>query len=408
MKYDLEEMLRKKDDIKPSKELDQAVLQSIEEGMNMKEKSNRFLTRTGKIAAAFLAGIITTGGIAYAASHLWNQDVAKQFGVNNKEKTMQDLNNQGFADIPTSTKKTPLEVEKEGIKVKVLQTLADEQSAFIYLQVEYGDQYKVIDKEIKTYPYTDIADSNISQPASIYFTLNGSDESLSYSYETKEIKDKNTVTYCCQLLSDGQSFKNAKINMLIRNFDVWKTDVAYPMSVAVDDWNLSWNLSTGTNKRVYTLNKKLTIKDTSVTLKSFELSPLSCKLTIDAQDYDKLQRIGAIIKSTGEHPKTDKNGNYIIVRYVDLFDNTQEPKEDEGLVPLDDLSHLYLGNKPFDGLGGGTENASGNNSPAKTIVTQSAFSKVLDVDKVTAFRYAGQLVNLKDYDYKTVNSFSNN
>ena len=85
----------------------------------------------------------------------------------------------------------------------------------------------------------------------------------------------------------------------------------------------------------------------------------------------------------------------------------KEPKEGEGLVPLSDLTHLYLGNKPFDGFGVGQATSSGSNTPAKTLVTQSAFSKVLDVDKVTAFRYAGQLINLKDYDYKTVNSFSN-
>lgn len=407
MKYDLEELLQEKENVKPSKKLDQTVLHILEEKTYMKQKHNKPTNYAGKIAAAVLAGVLATGGVVYAASQLWNQDVAEQFGVKENQETMKELNKQGFANIPTSTKETPIQAEDQDIKVKVLQTLADEQTAYIYFEVDYGNRYKAIEKQSKAYPDKHIPDTGISNP-NVKFLING-DSHISYCGEAVEIKNAHTITYAYQILANDQKLKDAKIDMIIHSFEIdhEKADTK-PEIISKGNWDLSWTLSNGTTKHVYTLNKKLTLNNTTITLKSLELSPLSCKLFMDPEDYAKISNLNGIVKGTGkEEPEVDKDGNYIILRYEndsstdtlnDSSTGTQELSDNEEIICLNTLSEIFLGDKSFDGLEGIA--LAGDTSI-------DAFSKILDINKVTGFRFAGQKIDLTDCNYKTVDCFSN-
>ncbi len=404
MKYDLEELLRKMDNAKPSKELNQTVLHNIEEETHMNKRTKPFATHTGKIAAALLAGILATGGIVYAASQLWNQDVAEQFGVKENKETMQELSEQGFAQIPTSTEETPLEIEDQDITVKILQTLADEQSAYIYFEVDYGEQYKVVvDEDQKKDMDKEIPDICVAEP-NITFLLNGATK-MSQSGGMQEIKNEHTITYAYWIYADEEPFRNETIEMNIDRFDInqLKTDTTKSTTVK-GDWKLKWNLSNGTTKRVYTLNKELTINNTTITLKSLELSPLSCKLLIDAKNYDKISNHFFVVKNKKGHFETDENGNYIITRYINLETDSIQLEKNEERLYLASISDLYLGKQTFDGFDGA--GSSGDEADEQTFLDTKTFTKILDVDQVTAFRFGGQLISLTDCDYETVTCFN--
>lgn len=194
--------------------------------------------------------------------------------------------------------------------------------------------------------------------------------------------------------------EDSKVEMNINCFNIESQN---SITHVEGNWNLGWKLSNGTAKRVYTLNKKLTINDTVITLESLELTPLSYKLIIDPENYDKVFQLEAIAKETKEDEfKTDENGNYTIVGYIDeeAVDNSLELKEDEGLVPAAEISQLFLEDKLFTGVGGPRSvTINGENS--------GSFSEVLDLDKVTAFRFGGQKISLTDCDYKTEISYEN-
>lgn len=401
MKYNLEELLKENMNIQetPSQELRDRILYQEEEEPIMREKKNHFKF-VPKAAAAGLAVLLATGGIAYAATSLWDHYVAEDFGVAKNESLKKDLNEKGFAEQPQNekTKNNQVSVSNQDITVSVQQTLADEHAAYVCFEVKYGDQYHVLDRGV-----TETADVGIATPEWVEFQMD-SGKDLNYSGGVSKIKDDHTILYDYFLTTSREedTFKNERIKMSISAFtmDQKKSD-GDPEIIAKDGkWDLAWDLSVGTEKRVYHLDQTLTLGKDRVILKDLTISPLSAELTMQNPDGVSLSEIGAVVKDTNEENfALDENGNLKVIRYVrtggeeHVEEVMEKLQKGQTLCSLDTYG-LCLGDQDFEGMGG-ISFGDGDYLFAQ-------FDKVLEMEKVTGVRVAGKYIDLKSASYDTI------
>lgn len=403
MKYDFEELMKENMNIQetPSKELKERILYYDREEKVMRDKK-KFYRHIPKAAAAVAAAVLLGGGIAYASSGLWNHFVAKDFGVENDQETMKDMNEKGFAQQPQAKegeKGSKLSVTDQDITVTVQQTLADEHSAYICYEVKYGEQYKPVKKGT-----TEISDTGLAYPEWTYLTMD-SGQTLNYSGGVSKIVDDHTILYDAFLTTSDreETLKDGVINMSISSFamDRKKCD-DHPKILAKDGkWDLSWNLSVGTEKRVYHLDRTLTLGKDHIVLKDLEITPLSCDLTMEYPDGVTLGEIGAIVEDTGEvkmEDRLDENGDLKVIRYIrtggeEYVDGIMEKLPKGQTLYGTDVMYLRLGDKDFDGDGGmGMTGGSG---------LFEQFDKILDLEQLSGIRVAGKYVDLTAEPYET-------
>ncbi len=404
MKYDFEELMRETMDSKekPSRELNQRTIQRVRSG----EAAGRCrYLRFSKAAAAVIGAILLTGGVTLAATQLWNRDVAEDYGVAGDERTMTELNDKGFVGMPEETagNDEPLQTTDQDITVRVLQTLADEHSAYVYFEVDYGKKYNAVDKGS-----TELSDFGVIMPM-VRFTTDSGD-ALSYCGGISKIKNEHRVTYAYELSSQRESFKDRQIHMEIRKFtkDTRKAD-AHPVTVAKGNWSLGWKLSVGTEKRIYELNQELDLGGTHFTVKRFTVTPLSYEVEVEETDGVPIGNIIGIVGIDKEGEiKTDREGNFKVYRYVNTGGRPQKEDEIYAKLPknkstciFDTVSAFYFGKDTFDGYGGMGGTSSENGATREF----GMFTKVMKLDRLTGIRVAGRYVSLADCPYETVNSF---
>lgn len=398
MKYDLEELLKENMNIQktPSQELKEKILHQEKEELTMRNKG-KFIKFVPKAAAAVMAVALAGGGIAYAATSLWNSYVAEDFGVAKNDTLKKDLNEKGFAQQPqvAEMKNNQTLVTDKDITVTVLQTLADEHSAYVCFEVKYGDQYHVVDKGA-----TEISDTGLAYPCPNFQMDSGID--LNYSGGIYKIKDDHTIIYNYFLTTSRMkdTLQNGRINMSMSAFymDNEKCDANPTVIAGNGKWDLSWDLSVGTEKRIYHLDKTLTLGKHRFVLKDLEISPLSSNLTLQCPDDVSLSEICAVVRDRGDVPdELDENGDIKVIRYIrtggeEYVDQIMKglPKG-ETLKSLDDVA-LCLGDEEFDGQGG--MGMTGENN------IYDQFDKVLDFEKFTGIRVAGKYIDLKSVPYE--------
>lgn len=404
MKYDFEELMRETMESRetPSEELNQRTIQRVRSG---EAAGRRRYLRFSKAAAAVLGAILLTGGVTLAATQLWNKDVAEDYGVAGDERTMTELNDKGFAGMPEETAghEEPVQATDQDITVKVLQTLADEHSAYVYFEVDYGKKYAAVEKGS-----TELSDFGVAMPT-VRFTMDSGDV-LSYCGGIAKIKNDRRVTYAYELSLQEGSLKDQEIHMEIRKFtkDTEKAD-AHPVTVAKGNWSLDWRLSVGTEKRIYELNRELDLGGTHFTVKRFTVTPLSYEVEIEETDGVPLSNMIGVVGTDKEgEVKTDKEGNFKVLRYVNIGGRPQMEDEIYAKLPknqttccLDTVSAFYFGKEMFDGYGGMGGYTTDNGSSRE----YGMFTKVLKLDRLTGIRVAGRYISLEGCPYETVNSF---
>lgn len=207
-----------------------------------------------------------------------------------------------------------------------------------------------------------------------------------------------------------ESFSDTTLNMSISSFtmDNVKMD-DNPTVLAKGNRNLSWNLSNGSTKRVYDIDKVLTLGEYNFIVKSLEISPLSYKVYIENSDNISLSEIQAVVSENGEQElSVDENDNLVVLRYVEATEETADDiinslPSDEALIPLDTVNCFYLKNQKFEELDG--MGASGFEDDTKYYTNMGTFSKILNLDELTGFQLAGQKIVLTDCTYETVDCF---
>lgn len=400
MKYDLEELLKENMNIQeaPSQELKERVLYQEEEGLSMRDK-RKYFKFVPKAAVAAVAVILTTGGIAYAGTSLWNHYVAEDFGVAKNESLKKDMEEKGFVQQPQEEKNNQISVSDQDITVTVQQTLADEHAAYVCFEVKYGDQYQPVDESV-----TENSEYGMAVPEVSFAMDYGKDTQYGLAYGGPRYKVIDDHTIQCGYFvntTDDHTFKEGKLKMSISAFKMNEEDMFdNPKFVAKDGkWDLVWNLSVGTEKRVYHLDQTLTLGEDRVVLKDLTISPLSTELTMENPDGVSLSEMGAVLKDPKGKGYRDKIGDLEVIRYVrtggiEYMDEViKKLPRGQSLCPLSTYD-LCLDGKDFDGMGGGS--SAGKDS------LSVQFDKVLDLEKVTGARVAGKYIDLTSVSYETV------
>lgn len=402
MKYDFEELMKENMNIQetPSQELKERILYQEKEELTMRKKG-KFIGFVPKAAAVVMAVALAGGGIAYAGTGLWNRYVAEDFGVAKNDTLKKDLNEKGFAQQPqvAESKNDQIYVTDKDITVTVLQTLADEHSAYVCFEVKYGDQYHVVDKGA-----TEISDTGLAYPMPTFQMDSGTE--LDYGGGIYKIKDDHTIIYDYFLMTSEMkdTLQNGRMNMSMSAFymDNKKCDANPTVIAGNGNWDLSWDLSVGTEKRIYHLDKTLTLDKYQIVLKDLEISPLSFNLTLQCPDGVSLSEICAVVRDRGDvdvPDELDENGDVKIIRYIHTGGEEgvdqimKELPKGEMLRPLDNVA-FCLGDEEFDGLGGMGMTTQNN--------IYDQFGKVLDLEKLTGVRVAGKYIDLKSVAYETV------
>lgn len=412
MKYDLEELMKENMNIQesPSKDLNERILHYDREESVMSKKRN-YRKHIPKLAAAALTVVLLSGGIAYASSGLWNHFVAKDFGVEEDHEIMKDMNEKGFAEQPQAEDmKDLLSVTDKDITVALKQTLADEAGVYVCFEVKYGEQYQTMkDWARKDAAKGIIPDYDILEPDWTDFRLDSGME-MNYSGGISRIVDEHTFLYEYFLtrVNPNDTFKDSVMTMSTSAFSMMhKKCDAHPEIIVKDGkWDLSWDLSVGTEKRVYHLDRTLTLGEDHVTLKDLEVTPLSCNLTMECPDGVGLNDIGAVVEYKSEEQLTDtmenlldEHGDLKVLRYLHTGSAENENRIMEELpkgqvfLTLDSI-YFKLEDGYFDGIGG-----MGNNGE-KNLFRQ--FDKILDLEEVRGVRIAGKYIDLTDLAYETV------
>lgn len=410
MKYNLDDLLKENMDIqeRPSQELRDRILNQEKERWTMRNK-NKYFKYVPKVAAAALAVVLATGGIAYAGTRLWDHYVAEDFGVAKNAKLQKELNEKGFAQQPQVTaeaKRKEISVTDKDITVTIQQTLADEHSAYVCYKIQYGDQYKAVDQDAAKH-----LDYGVAMPWTEFQMDSGIP--LNYSGGVKKLIDDHTILYeyfiTTSRMEDTLGEGMMKMSLSSFTKDSKKADASPEVVVKDGKWDLSWDLSVGTEKRVYRLDQTLTLGEYNIVLKDLTISPLSAKLTMENPEGVSLSDIGAVIRDTGEDDVDLREQN--VIRYVRTGStkeehieelNTEVTREDkvikelkkgEMLANLDNFQLLLKG-KDFKGTGGM------GSVDSECIYEQ--FDKVLDMEKVTGIRVAGKYIDLKSASFETM------
>ena len=403
MKYDFEELMQENMNIQesPSKELKEKILNYDREERTM-YKNRKFIQQLPKIAAAVLAVVLLSGGIAYASSGLWNRFVAKDFGVEDDPAVMKDMNDKGFAQRPHAKglKGGHLSVTDKDITVTVQQTLADVHSAYVCFEVKYGEQYQAVKEGA-----TEESGYGVATPEWVDFQTD-SGMTVDYSGSTKKIVDDHTILYDFFLTTSDleDSFKDSVIKMSISSFVMngKEADDKPDVIAKGGKWDLSWKLSVGTEKRIYYLDRTLTLGKDRVVLKYLEISPLSYNLRVEYPDGVSLDEIGAVVEYTGDEEiedLLDENGDLKVIRYIhtgggeNVNKIMEELPEDQTLLSLNAMA-LRLDDKDFDVMSG--VSLIGGDTLYKQL------DKVLDLEEVRGVRVAGKYIDLTALSYETI------
>lgn len=162
-----------------------------EESIMAKKEKTKAL-KTWRIVLASLAAVLVVGGGAYAATQMWNQNVAKEFEVADKPDKMKEMSEKGFSQHMENVDKnddnnTVLSVTDKDITVNVVQTLADKNCAYVYFEADFGDKYTPVTKGQTEIPDTDIAEADVD------YSIDGMD--LNWSGGIAKIINNHKIAY---------------------------------------------------------------------------------------------------------------------------------------------------------------------------------------------------------------------
>lgn len=357
------------------KEADKRILDGIKKKgeKTMKKKYYRPVWKAGRIAAAVIAVIIAGSAAVYAATEMWNNYVAEDFKVSDKPEVKNQMSDKGFSQYmeEDAGDKTNFSVEKKGVTVNVVQTLADRHCAFIYLEAEFDSKYKAVGDNVE---YLDgKPESNVAYP-NITFEFNG--HPVDSSGRIYKVINKNKIAYSYHIINPDktESLGDADFSIKIDRFesDKERNDVN-PAVVVKGKWDFKWKLSMGTERRIYSINKKVNIKGVDLIIKELEISPLSHSLVVEEDGWNEKQR--------KKFEKLQRNGG-LIGRFID---NIKLKKSD------------FIG---FDGMG---LSSMERDETGKIVMWEfSQFSEVLDLEKITGIDCQGNKISLKDCNYEVI------
>lgn len=419
MNFEFEKILRdamQSEEITPPK-LSQAVLQQVKEEKNMKK-----VHRAKVIKAAAVVGMIllVSGGVAHASSSIWYPPVAKRFGVSGDTKMQQQMEKDGFADVVDRNTDIALQSSDtdKDIEISVEQVVSDQNEAQVYFTATFGEEYEPVEKApiVVKDEKAEQADWRIK-----YFideskvTYQGKETNCSIS--AVDVIDEHTVLYCCRIRLDGiaANVKKNTIRIGIFSFGEWNEKKKTHDTVVTGEWKVSYEASCGMKVGVYTLNKKVKILDTVVTLVKLEVTPVSSKLYVkNDEGWHKIWYTDGLAEVDDEYEMIeDKDGNIPILEMVkgdEALDRRLQEIEDKKIYGDKVISSFILSGAYFFDENGQQLNENGEcqledeMDSSYGIVNGKWYAGIgyEQIAKLRKMRFAGQMVDLSECDYQEI------
>lgn len=339
-------------------------------GNIMDKKGKTTVSKAWRIAAASLAAVLVAGAGVYAATQIWDNNVANEFNVADKPEKMKEMSEKGFSQYMKDVDKAKgddnnvLSVTDKDITVDVVQTLADRHCIYVYFEAEFGDKYTPV-----TEGQTEVSDTGIAYPEVKFDT---GDVTLNWSGGIAKIINNHKIAYeyYFETADLSQSLDDIEFEMNISKFTVDRVKCdPKPEVLAEGTWNFKWDLSHGTEKRIYTIDKKVNIQGFDFKLKTLEISPLSYYIVAEADGWNEKD----------------------LKRYKKL-------NAEDGINVV--ITGLELDDSVFKGFGGMGAMGTGESLEPVILTEFTQFDEILDLEQLKGIVFPeGQEVSLEDCSY---------
>ena len=140
---DVNEYKKVYDEIKTSEKIDNKILNSVKD-----TKKKHSYPRLLKVASIALACILLSNGSVYAINYILHMDSHvknKVIKTTEKETHEQYLIKNGYDTIYTDSNLKNIKCEDKGISVELVETVADNNIAYVYFKVDYGKWKKTVE-----------------------------------------------------------------------------------------------------------------------------------------------------------------------------------------------------------------------------------------------------------------------
>lgn len=341
--------------------------------MDMKNdngKMNR-TGRKGKAVAAVAALIILAGAGVKAATTLWDARVAEQFGVADSEEKMQELTDKGFSEKIGDTQKDTTVCTDNGITIRVVQSVADENFIDLLIEAESDDAAILAAED-----YDQSGEGVYFPDFRLYYNEKDEEHVLGGTGSCLKVYSPYRVAYEYTFEPNSGNYKEGDIIYFDGDgFDMGEGGYNYdpPYEKLEGKWEMNWSLSYGDEKRVFALNKEVEIEGEKVIVKEISITPFSYRIMTQTDADMNSEKWTYVTCFRGFYYGDDYYGN----------------KSDENT----ELDKSSLTNRVTSGLGGTSVN---DDKGVRNGEEYGAFSIAVDIDKVTAVNIGGVKVELTD------------
>lgn len=291
-----------------------------------------------RVIAVAMAAVLCMGSVAVAANEVtgfWNNIVGRFLEVGEQEKT--ELMEKGYVDTVDEEK---LSVTAEGITVSLLQTVADKNGMYIYLNVK-SDKIK-LDENM----FFNISNVRLEGKGRIEKSVSGinlisENEGVVELYATADIED------------DGLDIEGKKIEVELsdlQNIEI-QNDEIYYRTLTNSTWKLSWNGKNCADSKIIPLNDSIILDNVTIKLKKMEVTPLSIKIEYNAPEWDTMEGPDlldipfTIVMKDGSRFKlledgsggkgAEQNGTCIVIEFEKVLD-------------IYNIDHVIVGGTSYD------------------------------------------------------------
>lgn len=251
-------------------------------------------TRIVVVAAALVLCISTVTAGAGRISALWNEAVAKISKTN--VKTQEKMVQKGYADVRGTEQSDVKETEQSaddvisarnnGISVSLKQTLADRYGIRIYLDVKSTNGLK-------------LTGNRLFEDNDIYFDGKkiGINEGAGFVEDQYKISDYEHIYELYSIYNKATDIEGKEIGIHLGNLIGGEKKLDDDVLVS-GNWDLHWVAKSSTESKKIPLSGSYQLKGTvagktrytECRLKTFEISPLSFRLTYECEDWNHISK----------------------------------------------------------------------------------------------------------------------
>lgn len=266
-----------------SEEMKNKVLEECKQSGNVVKKNRKSFRRTLVpivICLALCISITAAGKVL-----LWNDTVAKKYGVSSEERIQEEALNAGLADLVNFS------TEDNNITIEVVQTIATNNRLDIYLKVQAKNA------EMAEQLTDMVLDADITFDHAIYQGHSGRVESYTVG------DDYLIYNLDVEVLESEKGLNGDKVYLKI--YDFCAKSEGNADDIIEGEWNLNWTLRAAKQRRTIEFNKEYVIYGKTFKLQKIVLTPTTIQIYMDRELIDEQGLWSAEIYAI---KKADKRG----------------------------------------------------------------------------------------------------